>query len=437
MAAPSPALKFRLLPAYTDQIPGNAAVYYGKIKAEEDSFFGNHELRDKIGGRYDISWQTMPLEQLRREDIKPEPSAWPVYFLEEGAKCRYCDWQLAIGRVPFYKIRLPEAQEGRQFMRLLAVKARWEVSMGRCDDAIQTFRTNYAFSRNVAQGETLVNGLVGIAGCGIMYPQVVEYVQQPNAQNLYWALTDLPQPMIDFRRALEVEARALELSFPEISDAANEKRTPEEWRELFDRFANEVLTWNRTGDARSPKTPEELDQLCSDFAPTARKTLIADGAPADKINAMPVQQLALVYSLRTYHLLFDDAARCFFLPYPTASRSIEAVVERYKHPSDVLREIIPITENSLRAIDSCRGALARNERQFAVLRVFEALRIHAASHDGKLPEHLADITEVPIPDDPVTGKPFIYRLDSEKAFLEGPTIHDVPLSYEITMSASK
>ncbi len=79
----------------------------------------------------------------------------------------------------------------------------------------------------------------------------------------------------------------------------------------------------------------------------------------------------------------------------------------------------------------------RVDREIAVLRTLEALRLHAAATNGQLPQRLTEITEVPVPDDPVTCKPFTFRRDGDKAFLEGPTFRDVPLSYEITMAASK
>jgi hypothetical protein len=97
-------------------------------------------------------------------------------------------------------------------------------------------------------------------------------------------------------------------------------------------------------------------------------------------------------------------------------------------------EIVPIAERTLPAIRTARGAIARADRGIAVLRVLEALRIYAASHEGTLPAGLEDIKEVPIPDDPVTGEPFVYLRDGEKALLQGPTFRDVLLNYEITMS---
>ena len=39
--------------------------------------------------------------------------------------------------------------------------------------------------------------------------------------------------------------------------------------------------------------------------------------------------------------------------------------------------------------------------------------MHAAANGGKLPATLADVTVVPVPLDPVTGKPFDYRLEGD------------------------
>src|SRR5437773_900928 len=51
----------------------------------------------------------------------------------------------------------------------------------------------------------------------------------------------------------------------------------------------------------------------------------------------------------------------------------------------------------------------------------EALRIYAAAHEGKLPDKLDEITEVPVPFDPGTGKPFEYSRAYDTATLTGPT----------------
>ena len=69
---------------------------------------------------------------------------------------------------------------------------------------------------------------------------------------------------------------------------------------------------------------------------------------------------------------------------------------------------------------NCLDAQMWLDRRVAALRVVEAIRLYAASHDGKLPEDLNQVTEVPVPDDPATGKPFEYRRDGAAAVLALP-----------------
>jgi len=55
------------------------------------------------------------------------------------------------------------------------------------------------------------------------------------------------------------------------------------------------------------------------------------------------------------------------------------------------------------------------EYRLAALRTVETLRIHAAASGDQLPERLDDVTVVPVPLNPVTGKPFAYRLEAKTA----------------------
>jgi hypothetical protein len=61
---------------------------------------------------------------------------------------------------------------------------------------------------------------------------------------------------------------------------------------------------------------------------------------------------------------------------------------------------------------------ARLDRRVAALRCVEAIRLYAAAHGGRLPPTLAAVKEVPVPEDPLTGKPFAYRLENDTATLE-------------------
>ena len=104
---------------------------------------------------------------------------------------------------------LPEVQEARNFGRLLHGRARVQMARGDVEGAIESIQTGLALARHVAQGETLINGLVGTAISGMMLLATQELIAQPDSPNMYWALSTLPSPLIDLRPGLEAEQYAL------------------------------------------------------------------------------------------------------------------------------------------------------------------------------------------------------------------------------------
>ena len=93
----------------------------------------------------------------------------------------------------------------------------------------------------------------------------------------------------------------------------------------------------------------------------------------------------------------------------------------------------------LPAVHKVTEASAKLDRRICALRCVEAIRLYAAVHDGQLPARLAAITEVPMPDDPMTGRAFQYELAGGTATLTAsPPGRDQPYAfnsfkYEITI----
>ncbi len=84
---------------------------------------------------------------------------------------------------------------------------------------------------------------------------------------------------------------------------------------------------------------------------------------------------------------------------------------------------------------ACKG----NQR-FAVLRTIESIRDYAAKNDGQLPDSLEGKFDLPIPLDPVTGKPFQYSRDGNKARIQCATTpilggDGFEATYELTIRA--
>ena len=86
----------------------------------------------------------------------------------------------------------------------------------------------------------------------------------------------------------------------------------------------------------------------------------------------------------------------------------------------------------LPAVAHIRSAHVRVQRDIDALRVIEALRMHAVE-TGKFPAALSDISVVPIPSNPQTGKPFQYRLDGDTAVIELPHLSGYAKRFRISL----
>src|SRR5262249_10280686 len=119
-----------------------------------------------------------------------------------------------------------------------------------------------------------------------------------------------------------------------------------------------------------------------------------------------------------YRALQDELFKWTYLPYPQARDGFLRAEERLREARSRM-EAVPFTL-LVPTLTRVNAAAARVDRQIAALRCIEAIRLHAASHDPNLPDSLADIKEVPVPPDPMTGKSFEYRALGDTARLYGP-----------------
>ncbi|HAN97046.1 MAG TPA: hypothetical protein DCQ98_06255 [Planctomycetaceae bacterium] len=402
-----PLLAIELLPSVRDRHSGNAAVHYGKVKSEQNRLFGDSELLEKFH-----AWTTRPLEELKNE---PQPllSADSSIFatLKRAAYCDSCDWQLPIREEETLFILLPEVQESRLFARMLASTARWHIAHGEYERALELLRIGYAMARHVGEGPTVVNGLVGLAIASEMNRQLVELIRQPDAPNLYWALTMLPDPLVDFRPGIEMEFDAIELTYGDLFDPNSPIDSVDWWNtrleELLEHtFLLSTYTMGGVSQGDEVKRPT-LVELTTTTYPTAKQVLIEAGVDEAKVDAMPVSRVILQASWSQYRKLRDRELRLLFLSREEATKF---------DPEIGLPEIEalpPFKRQLLMPAARIRAAQTRMAREFALLRTCEALRAHAAAERGKLPTTLDEVRIVPIPLDPATGRPFYYELQQE------------------------
>lgn len=412
-AAPQPKLKYLLLPTIIDQQPGNAAVHYGKVKSEQNYFFTAKEVADAIE-----SAQNVPLSALKDDHSFDQlVNLGPIFNnMQRGARSSYVDWQLPLRDAFFTELLLPEVQESRQFVRILHGRARVQIARGDFDGAVETIQTGMALGRHVGDGPTLINGLVGLVAMDTMLSAVQEMIIQPGAPNMYWALAELPSPLVDMHRGLEAERYML--YFTEEGWRHPEKLEGDEhfWRRELVRLWSYVSE-NRFDKAAATSDPKLSLYVIRGYA-EAKQRLVARGIKADEVEAMPVSKVIMLDALHQYNCNVQEAM----------CRTRQALAEPSRLPelrrenSLTYPESLPISQNlGVATLNSVAQAVLRIERHRAAIQVVEALRLHAAQ-TGKLPDRLNTVTAVHLPVDPATGSAFAYERTDDAAILSSSTV---------------
>lgn len=438
--APCPALKYQLLPPFIERRPGNAAVWWNRIPAEQTYAFTEFPKEYDESGRIG-TWMKIPLGDPREKVYRESELTKVVHLIKPGrlysdmeraARFESCDWQLPIREGNPFAIALPEMQQSRGFARMLEAKSRLEIAEGKYDEAVRTLQTGYALARHVGQGPFLVSSLIGVTVASMMSYEVQQFIQQPDSPNLYWALSTLPRPVVDFRPGGEGESSWLYLQFPDLRDLDKKNLSPDGWRELLDKVVAELPRLDCGRSLEECRTVVTLSVIQG--YPHAKRYLIERGRSAAEVEAMPVSQVVLLYTVLVYDELSDEQFKWYFLPASEVGNGLDRVDEHMKEVVVAKREIIPLASLFLPASRAAKNAETRCDWNLARLRIFEAMRLYAATHEGRWPDKLSDITEVPIPTNPYDDKAFIYERQGDKAILTSEKgSPGQPRRYEITL----
>jgi hypothetical protein len=438
--APTPALKYHLLPGEWELKDGNAVPIYLRLTHEQN------DASRKYFTDTPKQWNALPLDKIPLDEARKflHDHQYMLRQLEVGARRRTAEWDYTLDEPNPIGLLLPDAQSMRNYMPLVILQARVALAEGDFSAAAHHLETGFAFGRHVAQGPTLIHSLIGFAIASEFAGTSAEFIQQPNAPNLYWALTALPRPLIGLRSGLAFEYQTFEKQFPELGDLDRE-RTAEQWDGLLRHVRTELrdlaLMPAEGGKRKLPDwfpkdyAPEDPAAKSPDLALARQYVARSQGLSADKVEAMPPAQVLLLSMMGTYQEDRDDWYRASYLPYPQARPAFDESMKRLHEATNSeghipARLLLP----ALNKVISHQNGL---ERRLAALRVIEALRIYSAAHAGQLPEKLGDVTEVPIPDDPGTGRPFEYQCKGDTATLTsqipGDPLPNYDQRYKVTI----
>jgi hypothetical protein len=411
MPAPRPALKYQLLPELKEMNPGNPIYGYLKCFGEQQNFFFNKtsvEAREK--------WETMPLKDLPLKELQGYGSA-ALSQADYAARLDTPDWQILLkAKKEGHSLLLPDLHQLRLLATALKVRFRAEVAERKFDDAVATAKTMLALARHLGEHPTSIGNLVGIVVANVALGPMEEMIQQPGCPNLYWAITDLPDPLVGTRKgyqgarlAVAAEFAGLQETLP-MSEAELRQAGPVHGQLLkyvTERGKREMEGWLRA---------RVLDEA---HVQAARKRLLQAGLPEDLVQSFPALQVVLLDDKHEFEARLEEDIKWMGLPYWQAEQGFLDNAAARQQNDTVLGKILETLFGTQRVeLLSVRKAQARLDQRIALLRHVEALRLYAANHEGKLPARLEDIG-VPLSVDPVTGKPFVYRVAGETASLRG------------------
>lgn len=438
-AEPRPALKYRLLPPPAVERGANAAPIYCKAAMQLNSI-------DAAEWKRIDAWLTTPVADLPREEIRAllDQRSMALDCLRIASRREKCEWDPPLEESQnFWLIPLPEMQELQRGSRLVAVKARLEIAEGKTEQVVDTLSTGFAMSRHLASCPFLVCAMMGQAAATRMLEQLETFIQTERSPNFYWNLSSLPDPLIDVRRPLELESECL-LKNAKLDDVDQGARSNAQWRRLL------IATLEMLHDAERLETAGKstgdkpntsvADRLAAALAATsaARAGLIEAGRDPEKVAKMSDPEAVLVYSVFDYRCRRDSQFKWLALPSWQASEGLRALKDGAVNARP---EMIPLASLTLPAVATVLVSNERLGQRIAALRTIEALRLHAAAHNGTLPTTLEAIVEAPAPVDPATGKLFRYTASSDRATLSGEAISlrgkQSLLQYEIRVKPAK
>ncbi|MCI0699549.1 MAG: hypothetical protein L0241_00490 [Planctomycetia bacterium] len=439
-----PALKYELLPRPCDRKPGNAALGYHRAYMLRPTWPGDPKEAAKLNEIL-IAWEETPVDKLPLVEVKKYLASHAQSFraLDAGALADRCDWDLA-GKLSVNNIDLllAEVQTFRELARFQVLRIRVNLAENDFDEAVRNIQTGVRLGKDVGEGPTLIHSLVGIAIVSIFHGRVEQLIQRPDSPNMYWALTTLPRPMIDPRPSLEGETRLFDNLFPNAKALEKGPVSAERASAVLEEMLTAFNSMGKPDDSKVGLGGLGLAGYVALNAPAARKQLETLGWPAATLEKMPPAQVIALRAITIYRAISDDQLKCFSLPYPDARAEIAKLRERAeKLKTDAGDPIVTAFTLSVRAFEKVFEAHARMNRRIAMLRAVEAIRLHAAANDGKLPKTLAEVKLVPIPDDPNTLKPFDFAVDGNKFTLTGlPPAGEKPdmincMKYEVTLRA--
>ncbi len=405
---PSPALKYRFYPARWELKPGSALLHYTRAQMLYSQL--PDEERAKWN-KWDEDYDSPAVEQLAAAIVLLQHV---FNELHELAISEDFEWDHRIRdlRGPeVYMYLLPDVQEVRAMMRLLRLKITYHLRQKDFDEAILTMSDGMRLAEFVGQGETIIQKLVGISGAAIMRECILDAIATPGCPNLYWALASVPRPIVDMNESLLWEVGNIHRVLPMLAEAETANWTEDEaakkWAQLVADIGQLV--------ERDSSPQVSLAIAGATLADVAKERLLSAGTYNDRLANMPAMQILLLDAAVELRMIGDNVSKGNLLPVAISKPLLERENAKFQEwvqsnrTSSVGAVIAGILFPAMLQAKQAETRMLMNHNRLMTL---EAIRMHAAEHDGELPQSLDELSPVPAMPDPTSGKAFEYSIES-------------------------
>jgi len=195
------------LTLYPAKVAEPAGTYRLLVKAEKQTDEDAMPLYEKaiqlmpkgVDRKQIQEWLKLPLERIPQKEAEEvvQKHIEILRLLARAARCKRCNW-------PEWDAPL-DLNPYRELAFVIRLWARLDISRDEYKGALAAIQTGFGMARHLGQAPTIVQGLVGTAVGGLMCREIEQFVQGKDSPNLYAALADLPEPLIDIEKAIESE----------------------------------------------------------------------------------------------------------------------------------------------------------------------------------------------------------------------------------------
>ncbi len=309
-----------------------------------------------------------------------------------------------------YTTVLPEIQESRSLARALRFRIRTQILKREFPEAIENIKTGFRLAEYIGDGETLIERLVGTAIASTMLDEIEFLIQQPDSPNLYWALASLPHDTGDPAPQAILELSLMERHLPILEMAEKDDYSDEIW---LAKWAETSAQLRELLQRRDPSVSLLLGLLSTTSIEAARTSLIQRGMDAATVKEMSKFRAVLLNANQTITEITDSLKKGFLLPEPDRRKVLktqDAQFSRWlkENPNDMAGIVTGLLVSPISAANQSGTRTTLRIRRLMAL---EAIRDFVAT-EGKLPESLQAIRNLPVPNDPYTEDAFKYSLGS-------------------------